>query len=58
MAEVLEVLKLYGPQALPWIFLAYFGKWHLDRLDRDIDSRTRFASCLDALTKIVEGQKK
>ncbi len=52
--EWAEILKLYGPQAIPWIALAYFGKWHLDRLDRDLDARIKMASALEALTRMIE----
>ncbi len=52
--EWAEILKLYGPQAIPWIALAYFGKWHLDRLDRDLDARVKMASALEALTRMIE----
>lgn len=52
--EWAEILKLYGPQAIPWIALAYFSKWHLDRLDRDLDARIKMASALEALTRMIE----
>lgn len=52
--EWAEILKLYGPQAVPWIALAYFGKWHLDRLDRDLESRINMATAINALTKMIE----
>lgn len=52
--EWAELLKLYGPQGIPWIALAYFAKWHLDRLDRDLDSRIKMASALEALTRMIE----
>ncbi len=52
--EWAEILKLYGPQAVPWIALAYFAKWHLDRLDRDLDARIKMASALEALTRMIE----
>ena len=52
--EWAEILKLYGPQAIPWIALAYFGKWHLDRLDRDLDARVKMATALEGLTNIIK----
>lgn len=52
--EWAEILKLYGPQAIPWMALAYFGKWHLDRIDRDLESRVKMATALEALTKMIE----
>ena len=52
--EWTEILKLYGPQAIPWIALAYFGKWHLDRMDRDLDARVKLATALEGLTSIIK----
>ena len=49
-----EVLRLYGPQAIPWIALAYFGKWHLDRLDRDLEGRVKMATALEGLTAVIK----
>lgn len=49
-----EILKLYGPQAIPWMALAYFGKWHLDRLDKDIENRAKMAATLDGMAKVLE----
>lgn len=51
--EWMEILKLYGPQAIPWIALAYLGKWILDRHDRDLDSRVKLATALEGLTQII-----
>ncbi len=56
--EWVEVLKLYGPQAIPWLALAYFGKWHLDRVDRDLDALVKLAIALNGLTKVIEDMKK
>ena len=52
--EWTEILKLYGPQALPWMALAYFGKWHLDRLDKDMENRVKMATALDGMSKVLE----
>ena len=52
--EWTEILKLYGPQAIPWIALAYFGKWHLDRLDKDLEARVKMATALESLTSIIK----
>ena len=52
--EWTEILKLYGPQALPWMALAYFGKWHLDRLDKDMENRIKMATALDGMSKVLE----
>jgi len=52
--EWVDILKLYGPQAIPWIALAYFGKWHLDRLDRDLDARVKLATALESLTAMIK----
>ena len=52
--EWTEILKLYGPQAIPWIALAYFGKWHLDRLDRDLEGRVKMATALEGLTAVIK----
>ena len=50
----MDVLRLYGPQAIPWIALAYFGKWHLDRLDRDLEGRVKMATALEGLTAVIK----
>lgn len=52
--EWTEILKLYGPQAIPWIALGYFGKWHLDRLDRDLEARVKLATAMEGLTSIIK----
>ena len=52
--EWTEILKLYGPQAIPWIALGYFGKWHLDRLDRDLEGRVKMATALEGLTAVIK----
>ena len=52
--EWTEILKMYGPQAIPWIALAYFGKWHLNRQDKDLDARVKMAIAIDGMTKIIE----
>lgn len=52
--EWTEILKLYGPQAIPWIALGYFGKWHLDRLDRDMEGRMKMATVLEGILKTLE----
>lgn len=52
--DLLGLLKSYGPQAIPWIALAYLAKWHLDRLDRDLDARIKLATALESLTQVIK----
>jgi len=52
--ELAEILKVYGPMALGWIGFGYIGKFVLDRYDRDIDSRVKLASSLDALANVID----
>ena len=52
--EWTEILKLYGPQAIPWIALAYFGRWHLERVDRDLDARVKLAIAMESLTTVIK----
>lgn len=52
--EWTEILKLYGPQALPWMALAYFGKWHLDRLDKDIENRAKMVTVLEGMKTLLD----
>lgn len=58
----LDILKVYGPQSIPWLALAYLGKWHLDRSDRDIQARIDMATAVKGLTtafdKIMEKLQK
>ena len=52
--EWTELLKLYGPQAIPWIALAYLAKWHLARLDQDIENRTKMVIVLEGIKNVLE----
>lgn len=52
--EWTEILKLYGPQAIPWVALAYVGKWLLERMDRDLEARVKLATALEGLTAIIK----
>ena len=52
--DLVAILKAYGPQAIPWIALAYLAKWHLDRLDRDLDARIKLATALESLTAMIK----
>ena len=52
--EWTELLKLYGPQAIPWIALAYLGKWHLSRQDQDIENRVKMVIVLEGIQKVLE----
>lgn len=50
----IELVKVWGPLSLGWVAAGYMGKFIMDRYDRDIDSRVKLATALDALTKMVE----
>ena len=52
--EWAEVLKLYGPQAIPWLALAYVGKWFMGRMDNDLETRVKLAVALEGLTNAVK----
>ena len=52
--EWAEILKLYGPQAIPWIALAYLGKWHMSRMDNDLENRIKFALVLEGINATLK----
>jgi len=56
--EWAEILKLYGPQAIPWLALAYTGKWLMGRMDTDVDSRVKLAVALEGLTSAIKEKLK
>lgn len=56
--EWTEILKLYGPQAIPWIALAYVGKWLMNRMDNDLDTRVKLALALEGLTSAIKERLK
>lgn len=53
-----EVLKLYGPQAIPWLALAYVGKWLMGRMDTDLESRVKLAVALEGLAGAIKEKLK
>ncbi len=50
----IELAKVWGPLSIGWLVAAYLIKFIMDRYDRDIESRTKLASSLDAFSKILE----
>ena len=56
--EWTEILKLYGPQAIHWIALAYVGKWLMNRMDNDLDTRVKLALALEGLTSAIKERLK
>jgi len=56
--EWTEILKLYGPQAIPWLALAYVGKWLLGRMDSDLETRVKLALALEGLTTAIKEKLK
>ena len=56
--EWTEILKLYGPQAIPWIALAYVGKWLMTRMDNDLETRVKLAVALEGLTTAIKEKMK
>ena len=56
--EFADILKLYGPQAIPWIALAYVGKWLMGRMDADLETRVKLAVALEGLTTAIRDRIK
>ena len=56
--EWAEILKLYGPQAIPWLALGYVGKWLMGRMDTDVDSRVKLAVALESLASAIKDKLK
>lgn len=56
--EWAEILKLYGPQAIPWIALAYVGRWLIQRMDNDLETRVKLALALEGLTSAIKEKLK
>lgn len=54
----MEIVKVYGPLGLGWIVAGYLLKFVLDRYNADIEGRTKLATALDALTKVIEDKLK
>lgn len=52
--EIAEILKLYGPLGIGWGVAGYLIKFIMDRYDRDIESRSRLAAALEALTTAIK----
>lgn len=56
--NILDVLKIYGPLAIGWLVAGYLIKFIMDRYEKDIDSRSKLASALDALATAVKEARK
>ena len=52
--ELLDVIKVYGPLGIGWVVALYLLKFVLERYDRDIEARTKLATSLDGLAKVIE----
>ena len=52
--EWAEVLKMYGPQAIPWLALAWVGRWLMERMDRDLEARVKLAVALEGLSAVIK----
>lgn len=52
--EFVELAKLWGPLSIGWLVAGYLIKFIMDRYDKDIESRAKLASALEALTKAVD----
>lgn len=56
--EWLTLIKEAGPWG-GWILAGYFGKWILDRIEKDTDSRVQLATALNGLTEVIKnGQER
>lgn len=49
-----EILKTFGPQAIPWLALAYVGRWLMERMDRDLEARVKMAVALEGLAAVIK----
>jgi hypothetical protein len=56
--EWAEILRTFGPQAIPWIALAYVGKWLMGRMDADLDTRVKLALALEGLTNAIKENRR
>ena len=56
--EFTDILKIYGPLAIGWAVAAYLIKFIMDRYDRDIESRAKLASALEALSVNIRDMTK
>ena len=56
--EWTEILRMYGPQAIPWIALGYVGKWLMNRMDADLETRVKLALALEGLTNAIKENRK
>ena len=52
--EFMELIKVYGPLAMGWVVAFWLIKFILDRYQADIEGRTKLATALDGLTRIIE----
>ena len=55
--DIMELLKAFGPQAIPWIALAWVGKWLMGRMDADLETRVKLAVALEGLTNAIKERK-
>ena len=56
--EYMDIIKTFGPQAIPWLALAYVGKWLMGRMDSDLETRVKLAVALEGLTTAVKEKMK
>jgi hypothetical protein len=54
---LLDVLKIYGPMALGWVFFSYLFMFFLKRYEEDISSRVKLAEALQQLATLIERNK-
>lgn len=52
--DFVELAKLWGPLSIGWLVAGYLIKFIMDRYDKDIESRSRLASALEALTAAIK----
>ena len=54
MIELTDLLKVYGPLSLGWVFFGVMLKVFLDRNKEDIDARVKLAIALETLTAWIK----
>ena len=54
----IELAKLWGPLSIGWLVAGYLIHFIMQRYDRDIESRAKLASALEALSATIRDMVK